>query len=70
MTRRAAGVIFFAFSTAATGPRRSSGIVAIPTFSLPGTEAPVRVSALKSVVLPEFGRPTMPTERASLRLPG
>jgi len=42
----------------------------MPTFSLPGTEAPVRVSALKSVVLPEFGRPTMPTERASLRLPG
>src|SRR5436309_7807475 len=70
ITRRAAGVIFFAFSTAATGSRRSSGIVAMPTFSLPGTDAPVRVSALKSVVLPEFGRPTIPTERASLRLLG
>src|SRR5690348_2626026 len=70
ITLSAAGVIFLAFSTAATGSRRSSGIVAMPTFSLPGTEAPVRVSALKSVVLPELGRPTMPTERASLRLPG
>ena len=55
---------FFARSTAATGSSRSSGIAAMPTFSLPGTEAPVSVKALKSVVLPEFGRPTMPTERA------
>src|SRR6059058_3421056 len=66
-TRTAAGVIFFAFSTAATGSRRSSGIVAMPTFSFPGTDDPVRVSALKSVVLPELGRPTMPTESAMLR---
>jgi len=40
----------------------------MPTFSLPGTDAPVLVSALKSVVLPEFGRPTIPPERARLRL--
>ena len=49
---------------------RSSAIVAMPTFGLSVTEAyavisaPARVSALKSVVLPLFGSPTMPTSRA------
>ena len=48
---------------------RSSGMTAIPTFAFSTTDAyavtsaPACVSALKSVVLPAFGRPTIPTCR-------
>ena len=65
-TRTAAGVTFRAETTSATCGRRSSAIGAIPTFALSETvayaviSAPARVSALKSVVLPALGRPTMP----------
>ena len=35
----------------------------MPTFSFPETVALAPVSALKSVVFPALGRPTMPTSR-------
>ena len=56
-----AGVVFAEPSTAAIGASRSSGIDAIPTFSLPYAPAGTPVSAVKSVVLPAPGRPTSPT---------
>ena len=46
-------------------------MAAMPTFDLSDIDAyavisaPARVSALKSVVLPAFGRPTIPTSRAT-----
>ena len=39
----------------------------MPTFSLPKSPPPARVSARKSVVFPEPGRPTMPTSSATTR---
>ncbi len=65
-TRTAAGVIFLAETTAATWSSRGSAMAAMPTFSLPETvayaviSAPALVSALKSVVFPAFGSPTIP----------
>ena len=70
-TRIAAGVTFFALTTAASFSSRSSAIGAMPTFvfavalAYAVISAPAFVSALKSVVLPEFGRPTMPTSSAN-----
>ena len=52
-------------------PSRSSAIVAMPTFDLSVCDAyavisaPALVSALKSVVLPALGSPTMPTSSAT-----
>ena len=63
--RTAAGVTFFAATTPATRSRRSSATGAMPTFSFPETVAAAPVSALKSVVFPALGRPTMPTSRAT-----
>jgi hypothetical protein len=54
-------VIFRADTTRATCSSRSSAIGATPTF----VEAGAPVSAPKSVVLPDAGRPTMPTSRAT-----
>ena len=69
-TRTAAGVTLREPTTAATCPSLSSAIGAMPTFGLSATvayaviSAPAFVSALKSVVFPEFASPTMPTWRA------
>jgi hypothetical protein len=66
-TRIAAGVVLAEPRTAASCGRRSSGIVATPTLGLSVMEAyavtlaPACVSALKRTVLPELGRPTIPT---------
>ena len=68
-TRIAAGVTFFACTTSASASSRSSAIRAMPTFDLSATDAyavtsaPAFVSALNSVVLPAFGRPTIPISR-------
>ena len=70
-TRTAAGVTFFAPTSSASRSRRSSAIVAMPTFDLSVWDAyavisaPALVRALKSVVLPELGSPTMPTSSAT-----
>ena len=70
-TRIAAGVTFFAPTSSASRSRRSSAIVAMPTFGLSVWDAyavisaPAFVSALNSVVLPAFGSPTMPTSSAT-----
>ena len=70
-TRTAAGVIFFASTTAATCASRSSAIGAMPTLALSETvayaviSAPAWVRALKIVVLPALGSPTMPTSSAT-----
>ena len=69
-TRIAAGVTFFAWTRAASRSRRSSAMVAMPTFGLSVTDAyavisaPAWVNALNSVVLPLFGSPTIPTSSA------
>ena len=69
-TRIAAGVTFFEPTTSASRSSRSSAMTAIPRFGFCATSAyavtcaPARVSALKSVVFPELGRPTMPTRSA------
>ena len=73
MTRIAAGVTFFEPTTSASRSSRSSAITAMPRFGFcvtsayAVTSAPACVSALKSVVFPELGRPTMPTLSATLR---
>ena len=64
-TRIEAGVTFFAPTVSASCRSRSSGTAAIPTLSRPVAAAPV--SARKSVVLPAFGRPTIPTWSATGR---
>jgi len=56
-----AGVTFLARTISATWPSRSSAIGAMPTF----VEAGACVSASKSVVFPEPGRPTMPISSAT-----
>src|SRR5579884_2233832 len=63
-TRTAAGVTFRAATTCARASRRSSGICAIPTCSLPEPCVSARVSARNSVVFPELGSPTIPASRA------
>ena len=44
---------------------RGSSIGAIPTFVLPYSPPPARVSAVNSVVFPAPGRPTIPTSSAT-----
>ena len=67
----AAGVTFFEPTTSASRSRRSSAMTAMPRFGFCATSeyavtcAPACVSALKSVVFPELGRPTMPTRSAT-----
>src|SRR5262245_21547841 len=56
-----AGVVFAEPSTSAIGTRRSSGIGATPTCSCPYAVCETPVSAVKSVVFPAPGRPTIPT---------
>ncbi len=69
-TRIAAGVRLREPTSTARRSSRSSAIVAMPTFDLSVTDAyavisaPAFVSALNSVVLPAFGRPTIPTSSA------
>ncbi len=61
-TLTAAGVTLSALTTSAIRPSRSSSIGAMPTCSLPKSgPTPARVSALKSVVFPAAGSPTIPT---------
>ena len=64
-TRIAAGVTFFAATTRASASSRSSAICAMPTLVLPYSPPPVFVSAVKSVVFPAPGRPTIPTSSAT-----
>ncbi len=66
-TRSVAGVTLRAPTSSASCGSRGSGIDAIPTFSLPNPPPPVRVRAVKSVVFPEPGSPTMPTSSAITR---
>src|SRR3954454_10455320 len=63
-TRIVAGVIFRALTPSASCSSRSSAIGATPTFVLPYSPPPVFVSAVNRVVLPDPGRPTMPTSSA------
>ena len=68
-TRIMAWVSFAEPSTRATSSRRRSAIPAMPTCSFASwTDAPARVSALKSVVLPDRGRPTIPTFESHVAL--
>jgi hypothetical protein len=68
-------VTFLEPMIAANRSRRSSAITAMPRFGFCATSeyavtcAPAWVSALKSVVFPELGRPTMPTRSAKPRQP-
>src|SRR5512132_3967011 len=56
-----AGGVFAEPSTSAIGSSRSSGIGATPTCSCPYAVCETPVSAVKSVVFPAPGRPTIPT---------
>ena len=49
----------------ASASSRSSAICAMPTFVLPYSPPPAFVSAVKSVVFPAPGRPTIPTSSAT-----
>ena len=64
-TRIAAGVTFRADTTLARASSRASATWAMPTFVLPYSPPPVFVSAVKSVVFPAPGRPTIPTSSAT-----
>ena len=67
--RTDAGVVFFDWYISCSTPRRGSGTPTTPTFGSIvqngkfAASAPAFVIALKSVLLPTFGRPTIPTSK-------